>query len=177
MSKLSNFIEKFSDMEAYGFNIITKEYTKFAKWLTLSCHMEHGWTLLDEFLRSDLETEKPLMLVMNKRRAEAWKRKSKIPVAIVGIPFIHFRRERGITQKSNARGTIAFPFHSTKNIGAVFDIKKYCAELNKIPNEFKLVSICLIYHDIKKEFDKKFQAEGFEVVTTGNRLGRSLDFV
>ena len=48
------------EMSDYGFNTIIRSYCGFPKMLTLPCHLEHGWTPLDEPLVTDLKTDKDL---------------------------------------------------------------------------------------------------------------------
>lgn len=159
-----------NEMLDYGFNVIIKEYARFPKFLSLPCHWEHGWTASSLPLNTDLATSKSFMLVFSKRREQAWKQKSNIPVAIMGAPFVHYRRMRNIKKDDDAKGTIAFPSHSCKGVLAKFEIDKYCQELRNLPDIFKPVTICLHIDDINNGIQEKFKEQGFNVVTAGNQF-------
>jgi len=154
----------------YGFNRIIKEYAGFPQWLPLPCHCEHGWTVAPDPLATDLNTAKGLMLVYSRRREKAWKARSSIPVRIIGDPLLQYRRLHGIQQSPTARGTIAFPSHSTPWADALFDIHEYCRLLRNLPCEFQPVTVCLHSDDVQSGKGEPYGKNGFEVVTAGNRF-------
>lgn len=152
-------------MKEYGFDRIVKEYAHFPKFLSLPCHMEHGWTKLSEPLPTDLKTKKNLMLVFSKRRAEAWKKHSKIQVEIIGAPFIIYRKMYGIKKKDDAKGTIVFPAHSCMNLEAVYDVNKLCKDLMRLDPKYHPFTICLHPFDFHSKLKLNYEEMGFEVVT------------
>ncbi len=162
---------------AYGFNKIIKQYGYFPWYLPLPANLEHGWTPRDHALPTDLKTRKPLMLVMSRRRKAQWKEKSKIPVEVMGSPFIHFKNLHKITQNKDARGTVIFPAHSTYDLKSEYDIKEFCEKLKKLPKKFQSVTICLFYLDFISSKADIYRKLGFKVVTAGCKFGNSLDFV
>jgi hypothetical protein len=167
---------QYHEVRNYGFNHIVRQYANFPWYLPLPVHTEHGWTEHTEALKSDLDTDKPLMLVFSERRATAWKKKSDIPVAIMGSPFIHYRNICGISKKKDAKGTVVFVTHSTFDIKCEFNILEFCKELKKLPRQYHPVRICLFYLDF---IDKKadiYRRMGFEVVSAGPKFVNSLEF-
>lgn len=165
-----------SETRNYGFNEIIKQYARFPWYLPLPAHFEHGWAP-ENVLESDLTTNKPLMLVFSKRKAETWKKKSQIPVAIMGSPFVHFRNMHHIAKKKDAKGTIVFPGHSTYGLKSQFLVKQYCQELKNLPVKFKPITICLFWLDsIEKKADI-YRKNGFNVVTAGYKFSIGLNFV
>lgn len=172
-------IENYLDTEAYGSNLIIKEYCQFPKYLPLPCHLEHGWTPLPQALVTDLPIadKKGLMLVYSRRREKAWKQASKTPVIVSGPPFVLYRKMKGIKQTKDAKGTIVFPSHSAMFIESRYNIDEYCEELKKLPKQFHPITICLLYPDIKRGRDKSYIKNGFCVVTAGEKLRGSLSFV
>lgn len=161
----------------YGFTNILKEYSGYPSWLPMPCHYEHGWTPLSEANGSDLRATNTLMLVFSKRRYDAWKEKSTVPVVIMGAPFVHYRRRRNITKSEDAKGTVAFPSHSTEVIDAVFDIDEYCNQLKQLPSEFQPITICLHGDDFLHHKDILYKKHGFNVVTAGSKFVGDLSFV
>ncbi|MDP4128162.1 MAG: hypothetical protein Q8912_14660 [Bacillota bacterium] len=131
------------------------------------CRYEHGWDptpVPDPF---DYQCNPPLMLVWSKRRLEQWNKASNIPSAIMGAPFVHYRKLRQIEKDTTARGTVAFPAHSTRLIDAVFDIDNYCNQLKSLPSEYHPITICLHIHDLERKKDLKYKEHGFNVVSAG----------
>jgi hypothetical protein len=176
---IQKIIDSSLDSEAYGCNLIIKQYSRFPKYLPLPCHTEHGWTPIDHALVTDLEIakRKKLMLVYSHRREAAWKKASDIPVRIIGAPFILYRHLHNIKRRPEAVGTVAFPSHSTIFLESKFDADSYCKKLLQLPKEFHPISICLLYPDIKRGRDKIYEKYGFKVVSAGKKLRGSLDFV
>lgn len=168
---------RFCETRNYGFNEIIKQYARFPWYLPLPCHFEHGWTPSDYAPRTDLISNKPLMLVLSRRRAESWKRKSQVPVGIMGAPFIHFKNMHHIVRQKDAEGTVVFPSHSTYGQKRKFSAKQYCQELKNLPIEFQPVTICLFWLDfIEKEADI-YRKNGFNVVSAGYKFSVGLNFV
>ena len=166
-----------SEVRNYGFNIIIKKYANFPLTLPLPCHMEHGWDPSDKPLKSNLLTQKPLMMVFNNRRKNAWSKLSNTPVVIMGSPFVHYKNTYKIRKKINAKGTIAFPSHSTFDVKCSYKIEDYCDVLKKLPKDFQPVTICLFWLDYISNKSKIYRQMGFKVTTAGPRFTNSLEFV
>lgn len=164
------------ETRSYGFNLILKKYANFPWYLPLPCHFEHGWTAIPDALKSDLTTKKPLMLVFSKRRMTAWKKRSKIPVEIMGSPFVLYKKMMKIKRQSTAKGTVAFPSHSTYDLHAKFNVDEFCRALKELPIEYKPITICLFWIDYL-ELAKEYRKRGFRVVSAGPRFTNSLQFV
>ena len=117
------------------------------------------------------------MLVWSRRRLKIWNEESSIPAAIVGAPFVHYRKLMQIEKDIAASGTVAFPAHSTSLIDAVFDIDEYCKLLKSLPSEFHPITICLHAHDIERKKDVIYRKYGFNVVTAGPIWVLGFEFV
>lgn len=167
----------YKEYRSYGYNLILKKYCKFPWYLPLPAHMEHGWSPLDEPLKSDLAEDKPVMLVFSQRRAKIWAKKSKIPVFTMGAPFILYKKMQRISQKKDARGTVVYPSHSTYFARSRFDIEKYCRFLKKLPKEFQPITICLFWLDYIDKRSDIYRKYDFKVTSAGVKIANSLDFV
>jgi hypothetical protein len=170
LNKIQDYLGKEPDY--YGFATIIKEYAGFPQWIPLPAHYEHGWTDYPNPGKTDLETNKNLMLVFSKRREEAWKRHSAIPVAVIGAPFVHYRRSNLIHKDINARGTVAFPAHSTSLIEVKYDLSAFCDQLNKLNSRYQPITICMHGEDLDKGLDNYFVKRGFKVVSAGKEDDR-----
>lgn len=153
----------------YGFTDIMREYAGLPRVVPFPAYMEHGWYLATEPRESDLRQRIPAMLVFNERRAAAWRRLSGVPVAVMGAPFVHYRRAEGIEVRAGAKGTVAFPAHSGTVVEACFDEDGYCADLHALPPEHKPLTVCLHWDDIRRGRAEAFERNKLRVVTAGPR--------
>ena len=160
----------------YGLDTLIRDYAGLPSNVPLVCHFDHGWTPLTEAY-NDCNTEEPLMLVMSRRRLQAWNKVSSIPAAIMGSPFVHYRKSRKIEQDVAASGTIAFPAHSTRLTETVFDIDKYCKQLLSLPIEYHPITICIHFHDLARKRDEIYKKYGFKIVTAGSAWAPGFEFV
>lgn len=160
----------------YGLDTLIKDYAGLPSNVPLLCHFDHAWTPLPDAY-GDLITEDPLMLVMSRRRLQAWNKVSSIPAVIIGSPFVHYRKSRKIEKDVAASGTIAFPAHSTQLTEAVFDIDKYCKQLLSLPLEYQPITICLHFHDLARKRDEIYKKYGFKIVTAGPPAVPGFEFV
>jgi hypothetical protein len=167
---------RYREVRNYGFNHIIRKYAHFSWYLPLPAQIEHGWTAHTEALKSDLNTDKPLMLVFNRRRAKAWEKRSDIPVAVMGSPFIHYKNINRISKQKNAKGTVVFISHSTFDIKCEFDISRFCKELKKLPEKYQPITICLFYLDFIDKKTDIYRKMGFKVACAGPKFVNSLDF-
>lgn len=167
---------RFSETRNYGFNEIIRQYARFPWYLPLPCHFEHGWTPSNHAPKSDLITDKPLMLVLSRRRGESWKRKSQVPVEIMGAPFIHYKKMHHIVQQKDAKGTVVFPSHSTYDQKRDFSAQRYCRELKNLSEEFQPITICLFWLDYIEKEANIYRKYGFKVVSAGYKFSIGLNF-
>lgn len=161
----------------YGLYAIIREYANCPPTLPLLCRYEHGWNPLPKANAYDAMTDQPLMLVWSRRRFKEWQAESSIPAAIVGAPFVHYRKLMKIEKDADAHGTVAFPAHSTQLIDSVFDIDGYCQQLKSLPTEFQPITICLHVHDVERKKDVIYKKNGFDVVTAGPAWVLGFEFV
>ena len=68
----------------------------------------------------------------------------------------------------DAKGTIAFPAHSTPSIDDISDVEQYTKQLLELPEEFQPISVCLHMHDINKGRHHIFEKYNIPVYTAGN---------
>lgn len=161
----------------YGLHAIIREYAGCPSTLPIFCRFQHGWDPIPKPDPYDAQTDKPLMLVWNKTRLKIWNEGSSIPAAIVGAPFVHYRKLRKIEKDLDAKGTVAFPAHSQPTIDAVFDINAYCEQLKSLPIEFHPITICLHLHDLERKKDVIYKKHGFNVVSAGPIWVLGFEFV
>lgn len=155
----------------YDMKRIIEQYagikTRIKRW-----EVQHGWSVLDGVMPYDLTHNVDLMLCWNKRYRDDWRKKSKIPCEIVAAPFIIYRRENHIEKSRNAKGTIAYPAHSTDVSKSDYNIDKYCELLRSLPEEFQPVTVSLHHCDIDEyAMDKEYEKRGFKTVCASYNQG------
>jgi len=161
--------------ELYGLGREIRRYSFYPKGFPLFVSSEHGIALWDYPQNYNLTAGFPSMLVHSERMKKAWEERSKTPCFVMQSPFVIYRRRKGITQSPEAKGSLAFFGHSTKEIDIFLDIDNYIQMLKRLPEGFQPVSICMHYADIQKGYYKEFLERSFKVYTAGNWLDK--DFI
>ncbi|MGI5869340.1 MAG: hypothetical protein ACOX9C_07855 [Kiritimatiellia bacterium] len=156
----------------YGHNFLISAYLGVDS-IPPGVVIQHGWTPLANALNSDLQNCKYLMLCWSERYQRQWQATSNVPSRILGAPYIHYRRSLDIQQDVAAKGTLAFPAHSTREVQAHFDLDQYCEELKALPSHFQPVAVSLYYGDILHyNLDEFYRNKGFEVVCSTAGTGK-----
>jgi len=168
LKELNNYLLLFRTNKSYSSNKIISDYCNYPSFLYIP-RIQHGFHPRIEPWERDLDDKKtPIILLWSKRNRDAWKEVSKTPSCIIGAPFIHYRRRNTINKCADAKGTIAYPAHSTPNSQSVYDIEKYCRMLMNLPSEFSPVTISLHYLDYNTDTKSIFEDHNFKVITSGN---------
>lgn len=155
--------------EIYGFGKYIRKYGFYPSWLPLCVFTDHGPGACTPY-PVELESTAPVQLYHSPISVENWKAISRKPCYCMYSPFVFYRQRNKIEVSSGARGTIAFPAHTTPSIDDVSDIQVYIDQLKQLPEEFQPVSVCLHMHDINKGMHNKFIQNGLEVFTAGNSM-------
>ena len=153
--------------EVYGLGKFIRKYGYYPKWLPLCVYTDHG-PREHKPSKYELESSAPVQMYHSPNSVKHWKKVSDKPCYCYLSPFVYYRRTNGISVDQNAKGTIAFPAHTTPAIDDISDIQTYIDDLQKLPEEFQPVSVCLHMHDINKGVHNKFIAAGFPVYTAGH---------
>ncbi len=154
--------------QVYGMGKWLKRYAGFPDDLPLCAETDHGpsnWSIPP---KAHLETHAPLMLYHNAGRVEIFREYSSKPCAVMGSPFVHYRRLNGCEIASEAMGTVAFPTHSTHHIKTQIDWRRYCRDLRRIPERYQPITVCLYWKDVLDGLHRTFSEEGFRVVSAGH---------
>jgi len=171
--KITNY--KLSDITLNHYDIpnVVKEYADFPKWMPNVFMANHGWATHFTPLFPELQSNKELMLVINKKTKKYWEEDGNKKVVVFGLHYIHYRRRKKIKKSPDSKGTIVCPAHGTTNIYMDFDIDDFCSKLKELPPEFHPITICLGIHDIELwKKDIEFKKHGFELVTAGSPMNK-----
>lgn len=153
----------------YGHDEILRNYLKLPRWLKLNVVIQHGWYRA----LHERDLYKPgIYLVWSERLAEDVRNACAKKVFVLGAPFVLYRRKQGIERKVDAKGTVAFPQHSSPRFECKFDVDAYCNALSSLPEVYKPITICLHHRDVDA-WGAIFEEKGFTVTTAGE--GRQAD--
>lgn len=154
--------------EIYSFGRYIREYGYYPRFLPLAIYTDHGpQRIPSKPYKHELESDAPVMFYHSPESVKIWQRFSKKRCYVLYSPFVFYRKKSNIKKNENAKGTIAFPIHSTSDIDVLFDIDDYIRQLKELPERFQPVSVCLHIHDIKKGLYKIFMENGIPVYTAG----------
>lgn len=155
--------------ELYGIGKWVRKYGFYPEKLPLYVYSDHGVTLRRTQLpEHELNNDAPYMLIHSPDKLKCWKELSSKPAYGLFSPFVFYRRNNKIKLSSDAKGTLAFPGHSSKNIEDMLNPQDYISDLKNLPDKFKPISICLHMHDINKDKHLPYMEAGFEVFTAGH---------
>lgn len=156
--------------ETYSFGKYIREYGFYPNFLPLCIYSDHGALPVDYPAKHELESDAPCQFHHSPKSVLVWKKVSTKPCYVLYSPFVFYRKKYRIEKSSGAKGTIAFPAHSTPSIDDVSDLERYIKQLIELPDRFQPVSACLHMHDINKGRHKLFFKHNIPVYTAGNAL-------
>ncbi len=175
----------------YGLGNILKKYAGLPYWIPLNFRLQHGIKFFsvtsEENIKEQLAFYLPkgdsslFLMYSNKEKEfiETYLQSKKLKIKNIGAPIIYldpfleaFKKENPIIEK---KGTIAFPSKGTHFSNVVTDYTEYAEMLDKLPEKYKPIKVCMYYLDIERGKDKPFREKGFEVVQNGKLL--SQDFL
>lgn len=166
--------------EVYSLGKHIRKYAYFPAFMTLPIYTDHGAGFLGRLpdgteasnfeppYSHELESGAPVQFYHSPLAVEKWRKVSSTPCYVLYSPFVFYRRKHRIEKLLTARGTLAFPAHSTPSIDDVSNIDEYALQLKALPDPFQPVSVCLHMHDINKGQHRVFMRHGIPVFTAGN---------
>lgn len=160
---------KYWPSEIYSSGRHYRSYGCYPSFLPIYCYSSHG--VIYHTKRpypNEIENDAYAMLYSSLAAVESYKKYSNKRCYCVLSPFVCCRKKYRIERTPDAKGTLAFPAHSTPVIDVMMDYGVYADSLLSLPKEFFPIAVCLHMHDIKKGLHKIFQDRGIPVYTAGN---------
>lgn len=154
--------------EVYSFGKYIRQYGRFPSFLPLCIFTDHGAGSIDYPAKHEIESDAPCQFYHSPKTFTEWKKISTKSCYVLYSPFVFYRRKNRIERATDAKGTIAFPAHTTTVIEDASDIEIYIKQLLELPQEFQPVSVCLHMHDIRKGRHKIFLKHKIPVYTAGD---------
>jgi hypothetical protein len=160
--------------ETYSLGKIYRELISWPGILQLPFTSDHGVVLNLKIGKIDLNTESMVHFTWNHQIIENNVDKCEKQLIHIECPWVTYRKKKNYKIKKNAEGTIAFVPHSLSNLKpSATMIEEYIQELEKLPEKFKPISLCLSAHDIRDNLHIKLKSQfPYKIVTVGDQNRR-----
>ena len=155
----------------YGNQKILYDYVELPQFLPASVHLQHGANTIYKNGKPDhlvQNNDYPTIFLSNTIQKEVCEKFIDKPIYVSGSLFPYYRKMNHIEKSPDAKGTLAFPTHSTKDISAEVNWKKYAEELKALPEKYHPICVSLYFIDVLKGAHTYFEAEGFDVCSNGH---------
>ena len=133
---LNKHVYKCSEM--YSIGRCLRAYADYPSWMSLYVYASHGGVNRNAGFPHEVDNDAPAMLVYNEEARRNYRLKSDKPCYLVTMPYVWYRRQRGYHKLDSARGTLAYPYHSTDQLESHFDVLKYIEELKALPHVYSV---------------------------------------
>lgn len=156
--------------EIYGFGKQISHFGFYPYCLPLCVYTDHGPVYHDVIPPHELESTAPVQLYHSPVSVRLWSSVTSKKAYCMQSPTVYYRRRYGIKKTFAAKGTLAFPAHSTPSIDDLSGYVKYVESLKNLPEMYHPITVCLHMHDINKGLDAIFVKNEFKVVSAGDPL-------
>ncbi|GAB1545559.1 hypothetical protein NUACC21_82350 [Scytonema sp. NUACC21] len=163
--------EFYQGVTYYGIGEIIKRYAKFPLFLPSPVAVQHGWSIIPTI--HDARYDASENWYWSTSIEDRYKQKfNGLNTRAVGAPFLYLLTLINYSElpKSQKKGSIVFPCHSSAMINVNCDFEEYAEMLCNLPDEYKPITVCIYHLDREKGLDKPFLDRGFKVVSNGNSL-------
>ena len=160
--------------DAFGMNVLLKEYAGLPWEYPLRLTMEHGLKFDDNATMLGMDTRFETILTPSILRADIINKTSDKKAIPVGFFALHAKALFSKFQlppvaESDRRGTLVFPFKSTPGTTVIFDHDAFAGEILALPEKFHPVHVCVYWSDVKNGVHEIYRNAGIPVVTAGHR--------
>ena len=163
--------EFYSSVNYYGIGKIVKKYAGFPEQIPFPAGIQHGWTIFTG--KHDALYDVAENWYWSDEIEQKYQKKfESLNTRVVGAPFLYLLKIMNYSELSlsERKGSIVFPSHSSALIGMECDFNEYADLLDRLPDEYKPITVCIYHLDRDKGLDQPFVEKGFEVVINGTNL-------
>jgi FkbM family methyltransferase len=164
--------ETFKPNDFYGHARLLKRYAGLPENFILRAVMPHGPSFCSKLWETELKDPCTSVLAISEQQRSLYGAQSPHKTAqLIGSPVLYAARmmeDELAAQRAQARGTIAFPTHSTHHVTVQFDQASFIEFLRALPPEFQPVRVCLYWRDIQLGRHRDYLAAGLECTTAGH---------
>lgn len=163
--------EFYASATYYGIGDIIKKYAKFPNFLPFPVAIQHGWS--NSTGKHDARFDVPENWYWSDGIEQKYRQEFEgLSTRAISSPFLYLLKLMGYREypTSQRRGSIIFPSHSAAFIGMECDFEQYADLLDRLPDKYKPITVCIYHLDADKGLDKPFLDKGFEVVSNGTSI-------
>lgn len=113
----------------------------------------------------ELAEDAPVQFYSCKTAVENWKKVSDVECHVLASPFVFARKQLNISQNPDAVGSVYFLSHGVDEFVDQNECDVYHNDIQKLPDKYKPVKICLHSNEIRLGYDEVYKKLGYEVVT------------
>lgn len=156
--------------EVYSFGKYLREYGFYPLILPLHIYTDHGpgESFTGMIQANELNSSAYCQFYHSPINLEKFKLISSKPCYSMLSPFVYYRKKNKIEKLPEAKGTLAFPAHSTPNVDNLSNIEDYVIQLKNLPEEFQPVCACIYMRDVDKMQHRIFMKHNIPVYTVGH---------
>jgi hypothetical protein len=169
--KNENRFERYPPNDNYGFAHAMKTYAGYPVRESINATFPHGIYMQDRVVPvSELNAKYKTHLNFPPSNMAAWKKAAKNKKIVPFASPIHYILKQFVNEvsKSDRKGTLFVPSHSSDSIYAKFDRESVVKELRDLPEEFHPITLCVHWSDVKRGQHLEFKKLGFDVVCAGH---------
>jgi hypothetical protein len=155
------------ESEWYGIGRVVRELANLPADFPLYLQVHHG-PCIEEFPMVHYDASPLPVLTCRDAFVKLHARIPGKTAKIMGTPQVLYRRLHNVVISESAQGTLAFPYHSSHHVAAVFDQERYAERLLQLPEEFQPVTVCVYWKDIMEGHHLAYANRGLRVVTAGH---------
>jgi hypothetical protein len=146
-----------------------RDWLDWSNLLPIPFGSDHGVHLQRKLEPLEVALASRYHLTWSKWRKTEESNRLKKTIVHIPHPWIHYRLTRNVRKSKGAFGTLVFLPHSWPDAELVgFNIDKYIAEIDKLPEAYKPLVLCLPMHDVRKGIHINLARLNLPMVTLGN---------
>jgi len=156
-------------VELYSLGRCYRDWLNIPSWAPLPLYGDHGVCFSSQLSQHELEAKPKAHLTWFNERARGIVSRKEKKVIQIPHPWITYRRKYGLQKKEDACGTLIFFSHSNDGVEIVnYDWHAYFEELQKLPDKYHPMVVCMHRHDINKGYHKIVREYKIPIVSAGD---------
>jgi len=128
--------------------------------------------MLTSIRSNEISPTYPLYFSWNAKKCKILRDQFKVNAVHIEHPWVSYRRKYFPLHSQSGIGTLLFWPHSHGNLKVNIDFNLVKKEIEKIPESFHPLSICISALDVDMGIHKKLRTLGYPIYTAGNVLSQ-----
>jgi len=159
-----------SERTSYGKTF--REKLRYPSFLPLFFSSDHYVDMLTSIRSNEILPTYPLYFSWNYKKCKILRDQFKVNALHIEHPWVSYRQKYFPRHSQTGVGTLLFWPHSHGGLKVNIDFNLVKKEIEKIPQSFHPLSICVSALDVDMGIHKKLRALGYPIYTAGNVLSQ-----